>query len=98
MSQIQLKVILSFPHIFQPRAFQQGQEPKYSCSGLLAKTDPQLAQVQALIEQEKANTFPSGFPATGKLCLKDCATHESYKDDPRFHNYMVLGMYNSDKP
>lgn len=98
MSQIKLKVILSFPHVFQPRAFQQGQDPKYSCAGLIAKNDPQIAQVQALIEQEKANTFPSGVPANAKMCLKDCAAEETYKADPRFHNYMVLGMYNSDKP
>jgi hypothetical protein len=100
MSQIQIKGILSFPHVFQPRAIPGSQDstPKYSCSVLIAKNDPQLAQVQAVIEQEKANGFPSGFPANGKLCLKDCAVEEVYKTDPRFHQYMVLSMNNADKP
>lgn len=98
MSQIQLKGILSFPHVFQPRAVNPGDDPKYSASLLIAKNDPQLAQVQQIIEQEKANGFPSGFPVNGKICLKDCAVEPAYSGDSRFHNYMVISMNNNDKP
>ena len=88
MAQFKVKGILSFPHLFQPRAVKQGDEPKYSCSVLIAKTDPQLAQVQQIIEAEKANGFPSGFPPKGKVCLKDGAVE--YPQDPRMHSYMII--------
>ena len=88
MSQFKVKGILSFPHLFQPRAVKQGDDPKYSCSVLILKTDPQLAQVQQIIEAEKANGFPSGFPPKGKVCLKDGAVE--YPQDPRLHNYMII--------
>lgn len=88
MAQFKVKGILSFPHLFQPRAVKQGDEPKYSCSVLILKTDPQLAQVQQIIEAEKANGFPSGFPPKGKVCLKDGAVE--YPQDSRMHNYMII--------
>jgi len=98
MSQLKIKGILSYPHLFTPRAIEAGAEPKYSTSVLIRKDDPQLAQVQALVDQEKANGFPSGFPANGKLCLKDCAIEPSYSGDPKLHNFMVLSTNNKDKP
>lgn len=97
-TQIKLKGILSYPHLFTPRVVSQGDDPKYSTSVLIRKDDPQLAQIQAIVDQEKANTFPSGFPAAGKCCLKDCAVVDGYKDDPRLHNYMVVNANNADKP
>ena len=45
MAQIKLKGILSFPHVFQPRVVSPGDDPKYGCSLLLAKNDPQIAQI-----------------------------------------------------
>lgn len=98
MSQIKIKGILSYPHLFTPRAVEAGGELKYSTSVLIRKDDPQLAQLQAIVEQEKANGFPSGFPANGKLCLKDCATEPSYSGDMKLHNFMVLSTNNKDKP
>lgn len=87
---MQLKIhgILSFPHIFQARAVQQGDDPKFSCAVLIAKDDPQLAQIQQAIETEKSNKWPAGFPAKGKVCLKDCAVENP--DKPNLHNYMVI--------
>ena len=98
MAQIKIKGILSYPHLFTPRAVEAGGELKYSTSVLIRKDDPQLAQLQAIVEQEKANGFPSGFPANGKLCLKDCATEPSYSGDPKLHNFMILSANNKDKP
>lgn len=77
--QFKVKGILSYPHLFQPRAVQQGDEPKFSVTVLIKDDDPQLAQIQQIIEQEKANGFPSGFPDNGKLCLKPS------KDYPGWH-------------
>lgn len=98
MAQLKIKGILSYPHLFSPRAVNPGDDPKYSVSILIRKDDPQLAQVQALVDQEKANGFPSGFPANGKLCLKDCAVEPSFAGDPKLHNFMVLSTNNKDKP
>lgn len=98
MSQIRIKGILSYPHLFTPRAVQQGDTPKYSVSVLIPKNDPQIAVIQAAIESAKANGFPSGFPPNGKVCMKDCAMETSYNADPRYHNYMVISANNTDKP
>ena len=88
MAQFKVKGILSYPHLFQARAIQQGQDPKFSCSVLVLKTDPMLAQVQQILETEKANGFPSGFPPNGKVFLKDGAVE--YPQDPKMHNYMII--------
>lgn len=68
--QFKIKGILSYPHLITPRAIEAGAEPKYSVTVLVKDDDPQLQTVLQIIEQEKANGFPSGFPDTGKLCCK----------------------------
>ena len=78
MAQFKVKGIISYPHLFNARAIQPGDEPKYSISVLLKKGDPQIATIQALIEQEKANGWPSGFPANGKVFLKESPDHPEY--------------------
>lgn len=78
MASFKIKGILSYPHIFQPRAVQQGDDPKYGVVVLVADNDPQLANVIALQEQEKLNGFPSGFPATGKLFCKPSTDYPGY--------------------
>lgn len=88
MAQFKVKGIISYPHLFNARAIQPGDEPKYSVSVLLKKGDPQIATIQALIEQEKANGWPSGFPANGKVFLKDGAV--AHPDNPAVHEYMIV--------
>lgn len=68
---LQIKGIMSYPHLFEPRSVQQGDDPKFSVNILIRKDDPQVAQIQQAIEIEKQNTFPNGFPETGKVCLKN---------------------------
>lgn len=86
--QIKVKGILSYPHLFTARAVNPGDDPKFSASILVRKDDPQVATVNAIIEQEKANGFPSGFPANGKCCWKDGAV--AFPNDPAMHNFMIL--------
>jgi len=88
MAQFKVKGILSYPHLFQPRAITPGDDPKFSTSVLIRKDDPQLAAVTQVIEAEKANGFPSGFPSNGKCCLKDAAI--AFPDKPNLHGYMVI--------
>jgi len=70
--QLKIKGIMSYPHLFTPRSVQPGDDPKYSVTILLRKDDPQVAQIQAIIAQEKANAWPTGFPPNGKVFLRDC--------------------------
>ena len=78
MANITLEGILSYPHLFTPRAVQPGDAPKYSANLLIAKDNPLLPQLEALIEQAKAAGFPTGFPAAGKLPLKQSADYPDY--------------------
>ncbi len=86
--QFKVKGIISYPNLFQARSIQPGDDPKYSCSVLLKKGDPQIAAVQTIIEQEKANAWPSGFPPNGKLFMKDCSV--AFPSEPSIHGYMVV--------
>lgn len=92
-----IKGILSFPTLFQPKPVKDAQgnptgDAKFSATLLLPPTDPQLAALQAEVEQAKANTFPSGFPAKGDLCLVPYDTKYAGKDyyDPRFTGWYVF--------
>ena len=90
-----VKGILSYPHLNQARSVNPGDAPKFGCSVLILKTDPQVAQIQSIIEQEKANGWPSGFPTNGKTFMKDCAV--AFPDQPDVHGYMVIsGNANAD--
>ena len=84
--QFKVKGILSYPHLFTARSVQQGDEPKFSASILVLKNDPQIPAILHLIETEKANGFPNGFPSTGKSFLKDGALG----DDPALKDYYII--------
>lgn len=77
-TQLQIKGIMSYPHLFEPRAVTQGDDPKYSVNCLLRKDDPQVAQINQAIAVENQNTFPNGFPANGKCCLQDSEQFPEY--------------------
>jgi len=85
---LNVKGILSYPHLFQPRAVNQGDDPKFSASILIRKGDPQLAYIQSVIDQEKANGWPSGFPSSGRQFLADGAL--KFPTDPAMANFMVI--------
>ena len=86
--QFKVKGILSYPHLFTPRSVNPGDDPKFSASILLRKDDPQVAQIQQIIDQEKANGWPNGFPANGKQFMKDGAV--AHPDKPDMHNYWII--------
>lgn len=86
--QLKVKGIMSYPHLFTPRAVQPGDDPKYGLTVLIRKDDPQLAQVQQALEAEKANGFPQGFPANGKVFLRDCV--ETQPGNAELANYMEI--------
>ena len=89
MPTFRVKGILSYPHLFTPRAVQQGDEPKFGVVVLIRDNDPQLQAILALMEQEKKNGFPSGFPNTGKVFCKPSP------DYPGWHQ--ICGGANADQ-
>lgn len=86
--QFKVKGIISYPHLFNARAIEVGGDQKYSVSVLIKKNDPQVAALQSIIDQEKANGWPSGFPANGKVFMKDCAV--AFPSEPTLAGYMVI--------
>ncbi len=86
--QFKVKGILSYPHLFTPRSVNPGDDPKFSASILLRKDDPQVQQIQQIIDTEKANGWPNGFPANGKQFMKDGAVQ--HPDRPEMHSYMII--------
>lgn len=81
-----IKGILSYPHLFVPRAVDANSAPRYSVNVLLPIGDPQLVQIQAEIEQSKLTGFPQGFPPTARVCLVP---------DDKIQGYMRLSTASS---
>lgn len=88
MSILKFKGIISYPNVFIPKAIKQGDDPKYTTSLLILKTDPQIQVIGAAIETAKLNGFPSGFPASGGTCLHDGQL--KFPEEPKLHPYMIL--------
>lgn len=69
------RVRFSYVNVFQPRAVEEGQEPKYSVSILIPKSDTQtLAKIQRAIEAAKKqglSLWGGKVPANLKLPLRD---------------------------
>lgn len=88
MASIKVKGILSYPHLFTARSVQPGDDPKFSTSVLVRKDDPQMTAILQVLETEKANGWPNGFPANGKTFIRDCAVQ--FPEDPRLANYWAI--------
>lgn len=70
------EVRFSFPHVFQPHANQQNQEPKYSVTILIPKTDTATinaiqAAMQAAAQEGVSSKFNGQMPAMLKYPLHD---------------------------
>lgn len=87
-----IKGILTFPKVFTAQVPKGATEPKFSTGVLLPPTDPQIPQIQAEVNEAKANTFPSGFPAKADLCFMAYDEKFAGKDyyDPRFSGWWIF--------
>ena len=92
-------VRLSYPHLFQPRAIQPGDEPKYGAAFLIPKTvqtpqgpqiNPVITQIQQAIEAEKANMWGANVPPAAKTTLYDGDTDPKYANDEASNGHMIL--------
>jgi len=68
------KGIMMFPTLFTAKkvkdASGQGTgDAKFSAALLFRAGDPQIAQIQAIVDKAVAESFPSGFPTKGDKCF-----------------------------
>lgn len=71
-------VRVSYPHLFQPRVVQAGDEPKYGCAFIIPKNHPALPTLIAAIEAEKAAKWGANVPPAAKTVLYDGDTDPKY--------------------
>lgn len=82
------KVRFSYANLFEPRAAQDGQEPKYSLSVIIPKSDTKtIADIQAAVEAAKEagkGKWGGKIPKNLKLPLRDGDIDR--EDDPNYAN------------
>lgn len=61
-------VRLSFPHIFKPQQTDEG-EGGFEASGLISPDDPQIAELNKLIDVVGAQTFKAQWPTVKKALI-----------------------------
>lgn len=78
-------VRITFPNLFEPKAAEAGQKPKFSASFLFAKDHPAAAELKNAIVKaakekwnEKADAILKELFAGNKLCLHDGDAKASY--------------------
>jgi hypothetical protein len=100
-------VRLSYPALFEPRAFQPGDTAKYKATFLIPKGDPQIAEIEAAIlaaatEGAAMNKFAKDVKKTlaairnnpNKFCFQD----GDLKGKPEYADMMVLSASNVTRP
>lgn len=104
MSKVVLKnVRLSFPDLFNPKSFQDGDEPKYRASFLIPKEDEkQLAAIEAAVKEtaeakwgKKAESVLKSIRGNAnKFCFRD----GEEKDYDGYAGNMALSANNKARP
>lgn len=98
------KVRFSYVEVFQPRAMEEGQTPKYSVSIIIPKKDKKtLAKIEEaienVIEANKAKFTKNGKRLSSlQLPLRDGDEDERKSDDPAYANAMFLNAKSNRKP
>ena len=96
MSIVLKNVRLSFPQIWTPKAFTEGQTPKFSCNLLLDKDkDADLIKMfKGKIKEAAESGFPNGVPKGIKTCLGD-GIEKSYDG---YENAMFISCASTQRP
>ena len=81
---------LSYPHLFQARAVQAGDDPKFGAAFLIPKNNPAVPAIFAAIEAEKGAKWGSSIPPTVKSTLYDGDTDPKYNIDAVNHGHYIL--------
>ena len=88
-------VRLSYPHLFQPRAVQAGDDPKFGAAFLIPKTHPMLPTLLAAIEAEKTLKWGANVPPSATPSIYDGDTDPKYNTVPDNHGHMILNSGSS---
>ncbi len=93
---------LSFSNLFEPRAFEEGQEKKYGATFLIPKDSPQVKEIEKAILE--AATTKWGAKAKATLdslrgnSQKYCFTDGDLKDYDGYEGHMALSAKNAKRP
>lgn len=94
------RVRFSYVNVFEPRAVEEGQEPKYSVSILIPKSDKvTLDKIQRAIEAAKKaglSLWGGKVPANIKLPLRDGDAERP--DDPAYKGHYFINATSKTKP
>ncbi|NFN80269.1 DUF2815 family protein [Clostridium botulinum] len=94
------KVRLSYAHIFEPHAMNEGQEAKYSVSVIIPKTDTEtLKAIKEATDQSKKDGAPkwgNKIPANLKTPLRDGDVER--EDDEAYKGCYFLNASSKNKP
>jgi len=83
--------IMSYPTLFKAEriASDPKSSPKFSCSVLVKKGDPQIEVIEKAIDVVKSAKWPKGMPSKSvNYVLIDCRVE--YPNEPEFGDYMVV--------
>jgi hypothetical protein len=94
------KARLSYVHVFEPHAIEDGQEPKYSVCLLIPKSDKEtLRKIKAAVEAAKtagAAKWGGKVPANLKTPLRD--GDEERSDQPEYEGHYFINCSSKTKP
>lgn len=97
------RVRLSYVHLFQPHAQNEGQEPKYSCVLLIPKEDKATmrkirAAQQAALEAGKTSRFNGSIPKNWKDTVHDGDEDADLERNPEMEGHYYLTVSSKTKP
>jgi len=95
------KVRFSYAHVFEPKAIEEGQTPKYSVSLIIPKKDKAtLAKINeaiaAALEEGKTKKFGGKLPAVWKNPLRDGDAERP--DDENYAGAFFINANSTNKP
>ena len=83
-------VRISYPHLFQPRAVQPGDDPKYGVALLIPKNHPAVPAILQAIAQEKANKWGANVPPSASAPFYDGDTDPKYNIVADNHGHYIM--------
>lgn len=97
------KVRLSYVHLFEPYSNQENQEPKYSVTILIPKTDTAtLAKIDKAIkvaaEEGKTKAFGGRVPTNLKTTLHDGDEEADLDRNPEYAGHMYMSISGKTRP
>ena len=95
-SRILIYGTLSFPNLFEPKAVNPGDDPKYSCVVIVDESRTSIPDLQKLIQSVGAEKFGATLPPNLKICLKKGDTWRP--DDESVKGKWVVTMAAKERP